>query len=292
MSKRSPEDVAKWLQEQLSQTPHFAFKDGSHICYIPHPDLGDLPPGLRQAAEAALYCIDTIRIALDLLTGMVRGQVRRQLPEPPAGSLGLTCDLVENLAILLDRMAGWMAEQFNHLQQRWLKARAVAFSVPGLARKVGNRATTAQGATLELTRFVCLALRKVVEGRSEIQSAVEAIAAIDPTDWVGEIITEARSAAMHAGRLIFDPQAHSVTLDGKPHRLDADAFTALKMMADSTGRPTPLTYGDIEAKLCLTQAKRMLKNRLPAELFDLIQAVRGKGVWLSLPLDPSEMTTL
>jgi hypothetical protein len=92
---------------------------------------------------------------------------------------------------------------------------------------------------------------------------------------------ESRKRKRTGNRLVFDRDARTITLDGKPFRnLDPTAFEILAAIKEGDG--CPVSKLEKKPRLRGKNICRELK-KLPIELRKIIQSDTGTGRWISLP---------
>lgn len=105
---------------------------------------------------------------------------------------------------------------------------------------------------------------------------------------VDSVICDTFGAGPEKGRLHFDPQTQTVTLDGKPHKIeDPKAFSLYREIASSC--PNPLTKAILQERVpgCRGDKKiRHLLNSLPEPLCDTVPS-GPNGYWLDLNPPPN-----
>jgi hypothetical protein len=267
-------------------TVRFDFDEEKHICSLSHPDLEGLPEEVRMTAEAAVYCLNTLRVLRWMVRDVLARKLHRKPPPDDAGCFQ-TGDVLLNTAEALKHMLAWMGPRYESLRHRWLAARSRPFAMPGYGDMLSSYATTAHAAVYDLSTYACASLFQEKDGTVRLED----VRIPEAENLLVEVIEEARSAAKRKPeRLRLNDLTLTVWLDGVPSTVeDQDAYRAFKMLTEAAGKKN-LTWIEIGKALGHERAER-LKDRLPERLQDLIQAKRGRGVWLALPIDPSDVNT-
>lgn len=134
-----------------------------------------------------------------------------------------------------------------------------------------------------------------VELISHVETPAESQHGQEPVDLgatpVDSVVSDTVGTGLEQGRLRFDPLTQTVTLDGKPHKIEnPKAFSVYQEIAKSC--PNPLTKAELQKRVpgCKGDKKiRQLFDSLPEPLCVTVRSGKN-GYWLDLnpPPDPGK----